>query len=45
MLLLGQAMDYCSVLDDFIAKDRELRKHELQDKDWEAMALVAQWLK
>ena len=38
-------MDYCSVLDDFVAKNRELRKHELQDEDWEAIALVAQWLK
>jgi hypothetical protein len=38
-------MDYCSVLDDFVAKNRELQKHELQDEDWEAIALVAQWLK
>src|SRR5882724_12298660 len=38
-------MDYHSVLDDFIAKNRELCKHELQDEDWEAIALVAQWLK
>ena len=38
-------MDYRSVLDDFVAKNRELRKHELQDEDWEAIALVAQWLK
>src|SRR5882724_2780879 len=45
MLLLGQAMDYHSVLDDFVAKNRELRKHELQDEDCEAIALVSQWLK
>jgi hypothetical protein len=45
MLLLGRAMDYHSVLDDFVAKSRELRKYELQDEDWEAIALVAQWLK
>ena len=38
-------MDYHSVLDDFVAKNRELQKHELQDEDWEAIALVAQWLK
>jgi hypothetical protein len=44
-ILLGRAMDYRSVLDDFVAKNRELRKHELQDEDWEAIALVAQWLK
>ena len=38
-------MDYRTILDDFVAKNRELRKHELQDEDWEAIALVAQWLK
>jgi len=38
-------MDYRTVLDDFVAKNRELRKHELQDEDWEAIGLVAQWLK
>ncbi|KAI9569896.1 hypothetical protein HD554DRAFT_2019551 [Boletus coccyginus] len=38
-------MDYRSVLDDFVAKNKELRKHELQDEDWEAIALVAHWLK
>jgi hypothetical protein len=45
MLLQGQALDYRTVLDDFVAKNRELRKYELQDEDWEAVALVAQWLK
>ena len=38
-------MDYRSILDDFVAKNKELRKHELQDEDWEAIALVAHWLK
>ena len=38
-------MDYRTVLDDFVAKNRELRKYELQDDDWEAIALVAHWLK
>jgi hypothetical protein len=32
-------------LDDFVAKNRDLRKHELQDEDWEAIKLVAHWLK
>jgi hypothetical protein len=45
MLLLGWAIDYHAVLNNFVAKNRELRKHELQDEDWEAIALVAQWLK
>ena len=31
--LLGWAMDYCTVLDDFVAKNRELHKYELQDED------------
>ena len=34
-------MDYRTVLDDFVAKNRELRKYELQDDDWEAIASVA----
>jgi hypothetical protein len=38
-------MDYQTVLDDFVAKNRELCKYELQDEDWEAIVLVAQWLK
>jgi hypothetical protein len=38
-------MDYRSVLDDFVAKNKDLRKHKLQDEDWEAIACVAQWLK
>ena len=38
-------MDYRTVLDDFVAKNRELHKYELQDEDWEAIALVASWLK
>ncbi|KAF8440933.1 hypothetical protein L210DRAFT_3400461 [Boletus edulis BED1] len=43
--MLRRAMDYHSVIDDFVAKNRELRKHELQDEDWKAIALVAHWLK
>jgi hypothetical protein len=37
-------MDYRSVLDDFVGKNKELCKYELQDEDWEAIALVAHWL-
>jgi hypothetical protein len=44
-LALGRALDYHAVIDDFIAKNREIRKHELQDEDWEAIAVVARWLK
>lgn len=42
MLLLGQAIDYCSAMDDFVAKNKELHKHELQDEDWEAIVFVTQ---
>src|SRR5262245_32644031 len=45
MLPLGRAMDYHTVINDFVAKNRKMRKHELQDEDWEAIALVALWLK
>lgn len=43
--MLRRALDFRSVLDDYVAKNRELRKYELQDEDWEAIALVARWLK
>jgi len=45
LLLIGRALDYRTVLDDFVAKNREMRKHELQVEDWEAIELVALWLK
>ena len=38
-------MDYHTVLNDFVAKNRELCKYELQDNNWEAIALVSHWLK
>jgi len=37
MLSSGQDMDYHTVINDFIAKNQEIRKHELQDEDREAM--------
>ena len=43
--MLRRTIDYRSVVDDFVAKNRELRKYELQDEDWGAIELVAQWLK
>ena len=41
----GQAIDYHKVIDDFVSKNKDLRKYELQDEDWEAIMLVAIWLK
>ena len=33
------------MLDDFVAKNRDLDRHELQDEDWVSITLVAKWLK
>ncbi|KAG1737736.1 hypothetical protein EDB19DRAFT_1583469, partial [Suillus lakei] len=41
MLLL----DYCKVIDDFVAKTWELHQYELSAKDWRAIKLVSHWLK
>ena len=38
-------MPYCSVVDDFVAKNKDLCKFEMHTNDWDAIALVAQWLK
>lgn len=43
--MLRRAMDYRAILDDFVSKHRDLHKYELQDEDWDAVALVSQWLK
>ena len=32
-------------MDDFVAKDKDLRKFEMHTNDWDAIVLVAQWLK
>ena len=41
----GRAIDYRKVINDFVSKNKDLRKYELQDEDWEAIILVAKWLK
>ena len=43
--LVGQAIDHCAVIDDFVAKNKDLQKYELQDEDWDAIILIAHWLK
>jgi hypothetical protein len=43
--VLGRALDYQTVIDDFVAKNKELRKYEMHSEDWDAITLVAQWLK
>ena len=41
----GWALDYCDAIDNFVAKNRELRAYELSTADWDAITLVTQWLK
>ncbi|KAG0695804.1 hypothetical protein DFH29DRAFT_991905 [Suillus ampliporus] len=41
----GRALDYCKVIDDFVAKIRELRQYELSAEDWRVIKLVSHWLK
>lgn len=38
-------MDYQTVIDNFVAKNRDLRKYELSSEDWAAISLVTRWLK
>jgi hypothetical protein len=45
MICIGRALDYRSVIDDFVAKNRDLRKFEMHVEDWEAIILVTHWLK
>jgi hypothetical protein len=44
-IITGQALDHRGIIDDFVAKTKELRHLELSADDWEAIALVTQWLK
>lgn len=41
----GRALDYRKVIDDFVAKTRDLRQHELTSEDWIAISMVSTWLK
>jgi predicted DNA-binding protein (UPF0251 family) len=41
----GRALDFRQQVDDFVAKTRDIRPFELSQEDWEAIKLVAQWLK
>jgi hypothetical protein len=41
----GRALDYRDVIDNFVAKNRELRSLKLSTADWDAIALVTKWLK
>ena len=41
----GCALNYCKVIDNFVAKTKDLRKFELMSEDWNAIQLVHRWLK
>lgn len=41
----GRAIRYKVVIDDFVGKNRDLRKFELSDADWRAIELVENWLR
>ena len=42
---IGRALDYRKVIDDFVAKTRELRQYELTVEDWSTIQIVCGWLK
>jgi hypothetical protein len=41
----GRALDYRNVIDNFVAKNQELRSFKLSTADWDAVVLVTKWLK
>lgn len=45
ILLSGRALDYKHTINDFVAKNRELRQYELTSEDWFSIQLVCGWLK
>jgi hypothetical protein len=45
LIWTGRALDYRTVIDDFVAKNRDLRKFEMHEDDWNAITLVTRWLK
>ena len=38
-------MDYQSIIDDYVTKNRDLHLYELAPLDWDAIKLVTGWLK
>ena len=41
----GHALDYEEVIENFVAKNKELCTFELSPTDWDAITLVTKWLK
>jgi hypothetical protein len=44
-LAAGCAVDYQDIIDNFVAKNRNLCVYELSADDWDAITLVTRWLK
>jgi hypothetical protein len=45
ILYAGHTLDYRKVIDDFVAKTKDLQKFKLTPDDWSAIELVCRWLK
>ena len=43
--VLGRALTYRKAIDSYVAKDRDIRKFDLLDSDWETIKQVSDWLK
>src|ERR1700678_480674 len=43
--LLGRALDYWPIVDSFAHVHRDLWQYSLPNEEWEAIELVAKWLK
>ena len=41
----GHGIQYHKVIEHFVAVNKDLHAFELTDDDWEAISLIAQWLK
>ena len=42
---IGQAIQYCKIIEGFVAVNKDLHAFELTDDDWSAITLISQWLK
>ncbi|KAJ6612450.1 hypothetical protein B0H10DRAFT_1717310, partial [Mycena sp. CBHHK59/15] len=38
-------LGFCKAIFNYVATDEELRKHELNQAEWDALKMVASWLK
>ena len=45
ILYSGRALNYHKVINDFVAKTKDLQKCKLPPEDWSAIELVCHWLK